>query len=103
MLTDEEKGRNELDTLKGMVERWRDCYFGWAVQYGPTDDGKYDWVWEEFHRAFLEYGMEKYVERLRECEYVSDEDLREFYEFVRDQVNMLKDVLDTLVIRRDEK
>ena len=80
----EENVRQELDTLKQMVNNWKSGFLSWA-----SPDGDNDYVLLEFSEEIQEQ-VYPYVTRLRETEYLSDLEAKEFLDYCYSQVEDLR-------------
>jgi hypothetical protein len=83
----EENVRQELDTLKQMVNNWKSGFLSWA-----STDGDNDYVLLEFSEEIQEQ-VYPLVNRLRETEYLSDLEAKEFLDYCHSQVEDLRDQL----------
>ncbi len=83
----EENVRQELDTLKQMMHNWKSGFLSWA-----SPDGDNDYVLLEFTEEIQEQ-VYPYVTRLRETEYLSDLEAKEFLDYCHSQVEDLRDQL----------
>jgi hypothetical protein len=83
----EENVKKELDTIKGMVLRWRESYFGWA-----TLDGGNDYLIGEFSEEISTY-VSPLVRRLYENKFLSLPEHHEFMESCYSQINELSDLI----------
>ena len=83
----EENVRQELDTLKQMVNNWKSGFLSWA-----STDGDNDYVLLEFSEEIQEQ-VYPLVNRLRETEYLSDLEAKEFLDYCHGQVEDLRDQL----------
>jgi hypothetical protein len=89
----EENVKQELDTIKEMVLRWRESYLGWA-----TSDGGNDYLIEEFSEEISTY-VSPLVRRLYETNHLS---LSEHHEFMESCYNQLNELRDLIKIREAE-
>ena len=80
----EENVRQELDTLKQMVNNWKSGFLSWA-----SPDGDNDYVLLEFSEEIQEQ-VYPLVNRLRETEYLSDLEAKEFLDYCYSQVEDLR-------------
>jgi len=76
----EENVRKELDALRGMVLTWKKDYLGSA-----SADGDCEYLAREFLEE-VEMHVYPYVRRLRECEYLTGPEAKEFLDFCYGQV-----------------
>ena len=76
--------RQELDVLKQMVNNWKSGFLSWA-----STDGDNDYVLLEFSEEIQEQ-VYPYVTRLRETEYLSDLEAKEFLDYCYSQVEDLR-------------
>ena len=83
----EENIRRELETLKGMVLRWKKDYLGWA----PSDGGG-EFLAQELLEE-IETHVYPYVRRMYECNYLSGSEAKEFLDFCYNEVEDLRDAL----------
>lgn len=83
----EENVRKELETLKGMVLRWKREYLGWA----PADGGG-EFLASELLEE-IDLCVYPYVKRLYECNYLNGPELREFLDFCDNEVQDLRNAL----------
>jgi hypothetical protein len=79
----EENVQKELDALRGMVLTWKKDYLGSA-----SSDGDCEYLAREFLEE-VETHVYPYVRRLRECDYVTGLEAKEFLEFCYGQVEEL--------------
>lgn len=79
----EENVRKELDALRGMVLTWKKDYLG-----SVSSDGDCEYLAREFLDE-VEVHVYPYVRRLRECNYVTDPEAKEFLDFCYGQVEDL--------------
>ncbi len=84
----DEAGRRELETLKKMVLTWKNSYLQWA-----PSDGEGDFLVDDFVGEIEEY-MYPYLRRLCVCNYITEQDLKEFMEFCYGQAQELSDMLN---------
>ena len=86
----EENVRQELDTLKQMMNNWKRGFISWA-----SPDGDNDHVLLEFTEEIQEH-VYPFVTRLRETEHLSNSEATEFMDYCHSQVedlrNQLRDV-----------
>lgn len=80
----EESVQKELETLRGMVLRWKEDYLG----YAPSEQGG-EFLVNEF-REEIETHVYPYVKRLYECAYLSGPEAKAFLDFCYDQVEELR-------------
>ena len=83
----EENVRKELDVLKQMMNNWKRGFLAWV-----SPDGDNQHVLLEFTEE-IEQQVYPYVTRLRETEYLSDAEAREFLDYCHSQVEDLRDQL----------
>jgi hypothetical protein len=83
----EENVREELDTLKQMVDNWKRGFLGWA-----SPDGDNDYVLQEFTEE-IQQQVYPFVTRLREAEHLSGLEAKEFMDYCYSQVEDLRDQL----------
>ncbi len=79
----DEKVRKELDALRGMVLTWKKDYLGSA-----TPDGESEYLVREFLEE-VETHVYPYVRRMRECNYLTGPEAKEFLDFCYGQVEEL--------------
>lgn len=80
----EEHVQREVETLKGMVLRWKKEYLGWA----PSDGGG-EFLAQEFLEE-IETHVYPYVRRLYECNYLTGPEAKAFLDFCYHQVEDLR-------------
>ncbi len=92
-------GRRELETLRKMVLTWKNSYIQWA-----PSDGEGDFLVDDF-LGEIEECMYPYLRRLYICNYITEQDLREFMEFCYGQARELSDMLNVgqKIIKNYEK
>ncbi len=83
----EESVREELETLKGMVLRWKRSYLEWV-----SPDGGDEYLARELSQE-IETHVYPYVRRLHECKYLSGPEAKEFLDHCYSQVEDLRDAL----------
>ena len=83
----EENVRQELDTLKQMVNNWKSGFLSWA-----STDGDNDYVLLEFSEEIQEQ-VYPLVNRLRETENLTASEVKEFMDYCHSQVEDLRDQL----------
>jgi phage/plasmid-associated DNA primase len=83
----EENVQKELETLKGMVLRWKRSYLEWV-----SPDGGREFLAQEFVEE-IDTQVYPYVRRLYECNHLSGPDAKEFLDFCYSQVEDLRDAL----------
>jgi hypothetical protein len=83
----EDNVRQELDVLKQMMHNWKRGFLSWA-----STDGDNDHVLLEFTEEIQEQ-VYPYVTRLRETEYLSDLEAKEFLDYCQSQIEDLRDQL----------
>jgi len=88
-----ENVKNELDTIKEMVLRWKQNYLGWA-----TSDGGNDYLLQEFSEEISTY-VTPLVRRLYETNHLS---LSEHHEFMESCYNQINDLHDLIKIKEAE-
>ena len=76
----DENVRKELDVLRGMVLTWKKDYLG-----SVSPDGDCEYLAREFLEE-VEMHVYPYVRRLRECEYLTGPEAKEFLDFCYGQV-----------------
>ena len=80
----EENVRQELDTLKRMVNNWKSGFLSWA-----SPDGDNDYVLLEFSEEIQEQ-VYPLVNRLRETEHLTGSEAKEFMDYCYSQVEDLR-------------
>jgi hypothetical protein len=83
----EDNVRQELDVLKQMMHNWKRGFLSWA-----STDGDNDHVLLEFTEEIQEQ-VYPYLTRLRETEYLSDLEAKEFLDYCQSQIEDLRDQL----------
>ena len=83
----EENVRQELDTLKQMLNNWKRGFLSWA-----SPDGDNDHVLMEFTEEIHEQ-LYPLVTRLRETEHLTNSEAQEFMDYCHSQVEDLRDQL----------
>ena len=83
----EENVRQELDTLKQMLDNWKRGFLSWA-----SPDGDNDYVLLEFSEEIQEQ-VYPLVSRLRETEHLSNSEAKEFMDYCYSQVEDLRNQL----------
>ena len=83
----EENVRKELDVLKQMMNNWKRGFLAWA---SPEGDNQH--VLLEFTEE-IQQQVYPYVTRLRETEYLSDAEAKEFMDYCHSQVEDLRNQL----------
>jgi len=83
----EENVRQELDTLKQMLNNWKRGFLSWA-----SPDGGNDYVLLEFTEEIQEQ-LYPLVTRLRETEHLTNSEAREFMDYCHSQVEDLRNQL----------
>lgn len=83
----EENVQQELDTLKQMLNNWKRGFLNWA-----SPDGDNDYVLLEFTEEIQEQ-VYPLVKRLRETEYLTASEVKEFMDYCHSQVEDLRDQL----------
>lgn len=83
----EENVQKELETLKGMVLRWKRSYLEWV-----SPDGGDEFLAGEFSQE-IETHVYPYVRRLYECNHLSGAEAKEFLDFCYGEVEALRDSL----------
>ncbi len=94
-----EMGRKALDELRGMFKAWLASDFNWALEKAVAGEvsgkeGEWDFLWEEWLEKLSDW-MSPYVSRLREAEYINDEDLNTFGE---EMANNMRVMLETIYV-----
>jgi hypothetical protein len=92
----EENVRQELDTLKQMVNNWKRGFLGWA-----SPDGDNDHVLQEFTEE-IQQQVYPFVTRLREAEHLSASEAKEFMDYCYSQVADLSDQLRQVETNQSE-
>ena len=83
----EENVRQELNTLKQMLNNWKRGFLSWA-----SPDGDNDYVLLEFTEEIQEQ-LYPLVTRLRETEHLTNSEAREFMDYCHSQVEDLRNQL----------
>lgn len=83
----EENVRKELETLKGMVLRWKRSYLEWV-----SPDGGDEFLVQEFIEE-IENHVYPYVRRMHECKYLSGPEAKEFLDYCYNEVEDFRDAL----------
>lgn len=83
----EENVRQELEVLKQMMHNWKRGFLSWASPNGDNDH-----VLLEFNEEIQEQVF-PYVTRLRETEYLSAAEAKEFLDYCHSQVEDLRNQL----------
>ena len=83
----EENVQKELETLKGMVLRWKRSYLVWV-----SPDGGDEYLAREFSEE-IETHVYPYVRRMHECKYLSGPEAKEFLDYCYSLVEDLRDAL----------
>ncbi len=83
----EENVREELDTLKQMLNNWKRGFLGWASPEGDNDH-----VLLEFTEE-IQQQVYPLVTRLRETEHLTSSEAKEFMDYCYSQVEDLRDQL----------
>ena len=83
----EENVRQELDTLKQMLNNWKRGFLSWA-----SPDGDNDYVLMEFTEEIHEQ-VYPLLTRLRETEHLTNSEAQEFMDYCHSQVEDLRDQL----------
>jgi hypothetical protein len=83
----EDNVRQELEVLKQMMHNWKSGFLSWA-----STDGDNDHVLLEFTEEIQEQ-VYPYLTRLRETEYLSDLEAKEFLDYCHSQIEDLRDQL----------
>ena len=83
----EENIRKELETLTGMVLRWKKSYLEWV-----SPDGGDEYLAGELSQE-IETHVYPFVKRLCECNYLSGPEAKEFLDYCYSQVEDLRDAL----------
>lgn len=76
----DENVRKELEALKGMVQTWKKDYLGFV-----SPDGDSEYLVREFLDE-VETHVYPYVRRLRECDYLTGPEAKEFLDYCYGQV-----------------
>jgi hypothetical protein len=92
----EENVRQELDTLKQMMNNWKRGFLNWA---SPNGDNEH--VLLEFTEEIQQH-IYPFVTRLREAEYLNDVEAKEFMDYCYSQVDDLRDRLREVEIDQSE-
>src|SRR3970282_74561 len=79
--------RKELETLKGMVLRWKRSYLEWV-----SPDGENEFLVRELLEE-IETHVYPYVKRLYECDHLTQAEAAEFLDSCYSQVEDLRVVL----------
>lgn len=90
----EENTREELETIKGMVLRWKQSYLEWV-----SPDGGDEYLAREFSQE-IETHVYPYVRRLQECKYLSGPEAKEFLDHCYSQVEDLRESLTEAEIKQ---
>ena len=93
----EENVRQELEVLKQMMQNWKRGFLSWA---SPEGDNQH--VLLEFTEEIQEQVF-PYVTRLRETEYLSAAEAKEFLDYCHSQVEDLRDQLDKVETNQSKK
>jgi hypothetical protein len=80
----EDNVQKELDSLKGMVLRWKENYLSWV----PPDGGG-EFLVEEFSEE-LHTHIHHYVRRLYQCNHLDYGEYQEFIDFCHSQIEELR-------------
>jgi len=80
----EENVRQELDTLKQMLNNWKRGFLSWA-----SPDGDNDYVLMEFTEEIHEQ-VYPLLTRLRETEHLTNSEAQEFMDYCHSQVEDLR-------------
>jgi hypothetical protein len=83
----EENVGKELETLKGMVLRWKRSYLEWV-----SADGGGEFLAIEFLEE-IETHVYPYVKRLYECDHLTQAEAAEFFDHCYNQVEGLRNAL----------
>jgi phage/plasmid-associated DNA primase len=83
----EENVRKELETLKGMVLRWKRSYLEWV-----SSDGGDEFLAQDFLQE-IENHVYPYVRRMHECNYLSGPEAKEFLDHCYNEVEDLRNAL----------
>ncbi|MCI0484957.1 MAG: hypothetical protein L0Y78_10290 [candidate division NC10 bacterium] len=83
----EENVQREVETLKGMVLRWKRDY----LESAPSDGGG-EFLAQDFLEEIDSY-VYPYVRRIYECNHLSGSEAKEFLDFCYDQVEELRNSL----------
>jgi hypothetical protein len=79
--------RKELETLKGMVLRWKRSYLEWV-----SPDGENEFLVRELLEE-IETHVYPYVKRLYECDHLTQAEAAEALDFCYNEVEDLRDSL----------
>jgi hypothetical protein len=90
----EENVQREVETLKGMVLRWKKDYLGWE----PSEGGG-EFLAHEFLEE-IETHVYPYVKRLYECQYLSGPEAKAFLDFCYQQGEDLRNSLGEAEIKQ---
>jgi len=90
----EQEVRNELETIKGMVLRWKESHLEWA-----SSDGGDEFLVEELAQE-IETHVYPYIKRLFECKYLSAAEAKEFLDSCYVQVEELRDAVGQAGVTR---
>ncbi len=82
-----ENVKKELDTIRGIIDRWKESYLGWA-----TPDGGNEFLIDEFSEEISTY-VSPLVRRLWESNYLTQDEVHEFLEDCYSQMNELRDLI----------
>jgi hypothetical protein len=93
----EENVIKELDTLKQMLNNWKRGFLSWA-----SPDGDNEYVLMEF-REEIDSQLYPYVTRLLQMEHLSQFEAKEFMDYCYNQVEDLRDQLDTVETNESKK
>jgi len=92
----EENVRQELDTLKQMVNNWKRGFLGWASPNGDNDH-----VLQEFTEE-IQQQVYPFVIRLREMEHLNASEAKEFLDYCYSQVEDLRNQLREVETNQSE-
>jgi hypothetical protein len=93
----EQYGQEELETLRHIFERWIKSDVTWAVEYMHTHDilndgTEWDYLRGEWNEKLNEW-INPYVLRLRQTEYITDDDTKAFVEWAYNLMEIMLQVL----------
>ena len=99
-LTPEEKlvmGRDELQTLKQIFERWMKSDISWAIDYirsyGSThEEDEWDFLREDWLEKFSQW-IRPYLNRLEETQYITRDDWVEYCDWAYVTIEIMMQVL----------
>ena len=79
--------KNELDTIKGIVLRWKESYLGWA-----DPEGGNDYLLEEYSEEISTH-VSPLVRRFWEGKNLTQDEVHEFLEYCYSQVEDLRNLI----------